>query len=122
MVLIRTTLIAINQGNLTGNYSVVRDLGSVEFRNTTSVEAIANSLKPFRDQGLDLSAVVAITPSLDEPPVIDPTGKLILAGHVPTSPLRVEFRLAFAWERGRWYPAGLALGTRAVSTEPTLSD
>lgn len=35
-LLIRTTLIAVNQANFTGNYSVLRDLGTPQFQAANS--------------------------------------------------------------------------------------
>jgi hypothetical protein len=40
-LLIRTTIIAINQANKTGNYTVLRDLAAPDFQNVNSAEKLA---------------------------------------------------------------------------------
>lgn len=114
MILIRSTIAALNHANLTNNYSTFRDLGTAEFQRTTSPEQLSQQLKPFRDQGLDLSPVFAVTPVLDQPPVLARDGTLELAGHFPTSPLKITFRLAFQAENGRWRHSAVVVGAEPV--------
>ncbi|MGE5267711.1 MAG: hypothetical protein ACM3L9_10130 [Deltaproteobacteria bacterium] len=115
MILIRSTIAALNHANLTNNYFTFRDLGTAEFQRTTSPEKLSQQLKPFRDQGLDLSPVFAVTPVLDQPPVLARDGTLELAGHFPTSPLKITFRLAFQNVNQRWRHSAVVVGAEPVS-------
>ena len=47
MILIRSTLLAANHANLTGNYTVLRELGTPDFQQTNN--SARHSRKSFRD-------------------------------------------------------------------------
>lgn len=113
MIMIRSLLAALNHANLTNNYSTLYDLGSSEFRKATTPQRLSDQLKPFRDQALDLSPIFAVTPILDEAPILDSGGTLRLNGHFPTMPLKITFSLAFRDEEHRWRHSGLAVGAEA---------
>ena len=111
VLMIRTTLIALNQANLTNNYSVIRDLGTPAFQATTSLEQLSQSFTAFRAQRLDVSPVVVVTPQLTQAPAVDSQGNLRLVGVFPTQPLQLTFDLAFQIVDGRWRHSGLNVGT-----------
>jgi hypothetical protein len=54
-LLIRTTIIAINQANKTGNYTVLRDLAAPDFQNVNSAEKLAEIFTGLRNSKFDLS-------------------------------------------------------------------
>ena len=60
--LVRTTLVALHQANVTGNYTVVRDLSSPGFREKNSAADLARIFAPIRDAKIDLGAVVILDP------------------------------------------------------------
>lgn len=111
VVLIRNTLIALNQANQTGNYSVLRDIAAPAFQTANSQAQLAVAFTSLRDQKLDISSVAAVTPELSEPPATDQNGVLRLVGIFPTEPMRINFQLAFQPVGGVWRPIGLAIGT-----------
>jgi hypothetical protein len=111
VVLIRSTLVALNQANQTGNYSVLRDLAAPSFQAANTQAQLAVAFTTLRDQKLDMAGIVAVTPELTEPPGIDPNGMLRLVGFFPTEPQRINFQLAFQPVAGTWRPIGLAIGT-----------
>lgn len=115
MIMIRSTLAAVNHANLTNNYSTLYDLGSADFKAATTPSRLSDQLKPFRDQDIDLSAVFAVTPILDVAPIVDRSGILELNGHFPTQPLTLTFRLSFRKEGLRWRHSGLAIGAEPSS-------
>ena len=73
LILIRTTLIALDQANKTGNYSVLHALGAPGFQATNSPQRLAEIFARQRAQGLDLAGVVAIDPQLTLLPQIEPS-------------------------------------------------
>ena len=79
--LIRWTLLAVSQANLTGNYTVLRELGSPEFQIANTSAKLAMAFANLRDQKLDLTFVALATPQLSEPPAIDARGMLRVIGH-----------------------------------------
>src|SRR5436190_23746072 len=68
LMLIRNTITLVNHGNLTGNYTVVRDLASDDFRKRSSAAELAATFANLRQQKLDLSPILVIDPQLVEPP------------------------------------------------------
>jgi len=66
MISVRTTLIALDQANKTGNYSVFRDIASTEFRKN-SLENIAKLFEVQRKLKTDLSRAASIEPIMTIP-------------------------------------------------------
>jgi hypothetical protein len=118
IVLIRTTLVALNQANQTGNYSVLRDIAAPAFQSSNTQAQLAVAFTSLRDQRLDISSIVAVTPELTEPPQIDKNGIMRLVGNFPTSPEQVNFQLAFQGINGGWRPIGMAIGTSPRAAQP----
>jgi hypothetical protein len=122
LILIRTTLIALDQANKSGNYSVLRALCAPDFQANNSPERLAEIFARQRAQGLDLAGVVAIDPQLTLLPQIEPNGMLHLAGFFPSVPAQVYFELLFAPVEGQWKPFGISVDLRSASpTAPVQS-
>lgn len=102
--LIRTTIIALNQANQTGNYTVLRDLAAPDFRNANDASRLGLIFQVLREQAIDLSPLLQISPEVSESPAINAQGLLRLAGHFPTQPLRVNFELSFQLVESHWRP------------------
>lgn len=110
-VLVKTALIALNQANQTGNYSVLLELASPKFRAANSSADISAAFAKLRLRSLDLSPIVVYKPSLTKKPVIDARGYLRLVGFIPTKPLRVNFDMSFAKSDKLWRLSALSVGT-----------
>jgi hypothetical protein len=111
LILIRSTLLAVNQANRTGNYSVVRELGTAGFQASNSTARLADAFKSLRDQNLDISPVAILMPKLSRQPSVNAKGQLRLTGFFPSRPEQVNFDLAFYKRNGRWLLDGIALNT-----------
>ena len=61
-MLIRSTLIALNQANDTGNYTVFRDLGSSAFQGANSAADLAGLFGNLRRQRIDLMPIIFVAP------------------------------------------------------------
>lgn len=93
VMLIKNTVTAVNHGNLTGNYTVLRDLGSERFRQQHTAAALAATFAGLQKQKLDLSPTLVIDPQFSQFLLQDQ--RLQLVGHFPTRPLAVRFSLMF---------------------------
>ena len=102
--LIRTTINALNQANQTGNYTVLRDLAAPDFRNANDASRLGLIFQVLREQAIDLSPLLQISPEVSETPAINPQGLLRLAGFFPTQPLRVNFDMSFQLVESHWRP------------------
>ncbi len=101
-MLIRTTLIALNQANQTGNYSVLRDLGTPQFQSLNSDARLAEIFAALRNRKLDLSPLLFFDPKLIREPAMRPGGLLRLTGYIPTDPERILFDMGFERVGDQW--------------------
>jgi len=111
-MLVRTTMIALHQANLTGNYTVLRDLGAGVLRASNSAADLAVRFAEFRKRAFNLAPTVLFDAVLDEKPKLTTDGQLQLVGHFPTKPQEVIFDLTFRYEVGAWRIALLQVGSR----------
>src|SRR5262252_10064156 len=101
LILIRSTLFALDHANKTGNYTVLRDLGSPGFQTNTAAR-LAEIFASQRKDNIDLSGVVVLDPQLTLLPQIEANGMMHMAGFFPSVPTQVNFELAYAPVGGRW--------------------
>jgi hypothetical protein len=108
MILIRSTLLALDQANKTGNYTVLRDLGAPGFQTNTAAR-LAEIFAKQRNDNLDLSGVAVIDPQLSLLPQIEPNGLMHMSGFFPSVPTQVNFDLLFAPVNGQWRLFGISV-------------
>jgi hypothetical protein len=108
LILIRETLLALDAANKTGNYTVLRDLGSPEFQANTAAR-LAEIFAQQRKDNIDLSGVAVIDPQLTLLPQIEGNGLMHMAGFFPSVPTQVNFELIYAPVGGRWKLFGLSV-------------
>lgn len=111
-LLIRTTIIAVNQANMTGNYSVLRELGAPGFQAANTAAQLAENFAKQRKSKFDLSPILFFDPKLVEKPSIEESGMLRLTGFFATRPQQVNFNLVFEYVDGEWRYFGLGIGTQ----------
>ncbi|AFY39282.1 hypothetical protein Lepto7376_3041 [[Leptolyngbya] sp. PCC 7376] len=114
--LVKSTLVALNQANLTENYSVLQALSSNAFKANNSEEELAEIFKAIREYGLDFAAIVEYPAVFTVEPTLDTQNNLRVVGYFETSPL-VEFDLVFNLVDGRFLIDGLTVAIRPVSNE-----
>jgi hypothetical protein len=117
-MLIRTTLIALNQANQTGNYSVLRDLGTPQFQAMNTDARLAEIFSDLRKRNLDLSPVLFFNPTLARNPAVQDNGILRMTGFLDTKPQRVLFDMGFQWVDGDWRLAAIVVDIKAPKAEP----
>jgi hypothetical protein len=108
LILIRTTLLGLDQANKTGNYTVLRDLGAPDFQ-ANSAARLAEIFAQQRKDNVDLSGVAVIDPQLTLLPQIEGNGLMRMAGFFPSVPTQVNFELLYAPVDGRWRLFGLSV-------------
>jgi hypothetical protein len=111
LMLVRTTLVALNQANFTGNYAVLHALGTPRLQAMSSPVQLGIAFTNLREQRIDLSRVLLLAPELTEPPNIAPDGTLRLVGVFRTSPVQVAFVTVFKPVAGIWRIDGLSVRT-----------
>jgi hypothetical protein len=112
--LLWSTMAAIDHANKTGNYSVLRALGSPGFQAANQEGALADIFASIRNQRIDLTDTIGIGPVFEYPPAIL-NGLLRMRGAFPMRPRGIEFDLLYEFNNG-WRLQGVAI--RAVLTAP----
>jgi len=122
LILVRTAILALDQANKTGNYTVLRDLGSPAFQKNTAAR-LAEIFAGHRKDGLDFGGLAVLDPQLTLMPQIEPNGMLHMAGFFPSVPSQVNFELLFAPVERQWKLFGISVnltkgGPAAPETPP----
>jgi hypothetical protein len=119
-ILIKSTMMAVYHANATGNYSVLRDLGSPVFRERYDQAALTGIFANLRSRSVNLSPVLLVQPSLTKQPEVTGQGQLHLVGLFPTQPLQIQFEFLFLQLDGNWRLDGIAVD--AVPTAQAASN
>jgi hypothetical protein len=119
-MLVRTTIVALHQANLTANYSVLRDLGDRQFQAIYSQAVLADMFRGFRERAINLAPAVLFDANLDGQPRLTEDGLLRVVGHFATAPQQIVFDLTFRSEAGVWRIDANNAGTRAAPLEGNL--
>lgn len=124
-VMVRTALVALNNANLTGNYTVLRELAAPSFQSLNSAARLAEIFADLRKRNIDLGPVVLFTPMLTQQPKVSKQGLLRLVGYLPSNPERVNFDLMFQPVAERWRLLAIAvklskakIATKTPATKP----
>lgn len=122
IILVRSALLALDQANKTGNYTVLRDLGAPGFQ-ANSAARLGEIFAKHRADGLDLGGIAVLEPQLTLLPQIEPGGMLHMAGFFPSVPMQVNFELLYAPVNRQWRLFGISVnvvsgGPQAPEAEP----
>jgi hypothetical protein len=109
LILVRSTLIALDQANKTGNYTVLRDLGAPAFQ-ANSAARLGEIFAGLRHESLDLSGVAVLDPELTLLPQIDADGMMRMTGFFPSAPAQINFDLVYAPVNGQWRLFAITVG------------
>ena len=107
--LVRSILLAVNDANLTGNYTVLRDLSAPDSQALNTPERLEESFRPFRQQGTDFSIVAVAQPRFVQLPAFTPQGYLRVNGEFDSAP-RITFDIFLQHVAGRWRPYAIGVG------------
>jgi hypothetical protein len=123
LMLVRSTLLALDHANKTGNYTVLRDLAAPGFQVGNNAARLAEIFAKLRTDKLDLAGVAVIDPQLSLLPQIEANGMMHMAGFFPSVPSQVNFELIYAPVDGQWRLFGIsvALG-QAAPAAPSPPD
>jgi hypothetical protein len=109
VLLIRMSLLTLNDALQTGNYTVLRDRGSPAFREANSAAKLARIFSQLESKGIDLALVTIRAPQLTEAAVTDPGQRLRVKGFFPGQPTQLDFDLAYEPVNGHWQLFGISV-------------
>jgi hypothetical protein len=120
VILIRTTLLSLNDAMRTGNYTVLRDVASPSFREANTAGRLYQIFSDLTAKNIDLAAVAILGPQLQQAPSIDQNKRLHISGYFPGNPVQLNFDLIFEPVNGQWRLFGLSV-VPVPSTSATAS-
>lgn len=109
MLLVRTTLIALHQANVTGNYTVFRDLGSPSFQQKNTNSQLSEVFGPLRKAGVALDMVALFDAQILKAG-LTPDNMLQIAATLASKPVPVQFELVFQDIGGSWRLYTISIG------------
>jgi hypothetical protein len=109
LALVRNALLAVDQANKSGNYTVLRDIAGPDFHDNNDAARLAQIFAPLRAQRVDMLAVAVIEPQYKEPPRLTAKRMLYVAGRFSVTPRPVNFELLFEVVRGQWRLYGISI-------------
>jgi hypothetical protein len=113
-ILIKTSLLTLNDANITGNYAVLHAKLAKPFRDQFSPDKLKQIFKPFADQKLDYGLIAAKAPVASAESVIDRRGALVTRGYFDTRPSRLTYEIDFLPSEGEWKPIKLNVNIKPV--------
>jgi hypothetical protein len=113
-ILIKTSLLTLNDANITGNYAVLHAKLAKPFRDQFSPDKLKQIFKPFADQKLDYGLIAARPPVASTASVIDKRGALVTRGYFDTRPSRLTYEIDFLPSEGEWKPIKLNINVKPV--------
>lgn len=99
---------AIDQASRTGNYTVLRDLGTPAFQANNNPASLGAVFAGLSGQQIDLSETLMASPIWEIPPSLTAPTVLRMRGTFPLRPRPISFDLLFKWDRG-WRLDALAV-------------
>lgn len=122
VMLIRNTIVAVNHGNITGNYTVLRDLASEQFRKKNTAADLAKTFATLRKLRFDLSPILITEPQLTQQPIEDKLhNRLQLVGYFLTRPQAVQFTLIFQRVEKGWMIDEISLAITPIQARRSPS-
>lgn len=106
-MLIKTSLLTLNDANITGNYTVLHAKLAKPFREQYSPDKLKDIFKTFAQQKADWAIIAAKAPVTTTEATIDKRGALLLRGYFDTQPSRLTYELDFVPSEGEWKPVKL---------------
>ena len=85
LILIRSTLYALDLSNKSGNYTILREISSPGFAAVNDAARLSASLRSQRDRNLDFSGVLVYEPTMTVMPEVDKNGMMHFAGYFPSA-------------------------------------
>jgi hypothetical protein len=113
-VMVKTSLLTLNDANLTGDYDVMHAKMAKPFRERFSADTLKQAFKTFAGKHIDVIAAQRIVSTSE--PTINADGALMLRGYFDTTPSRLSYALDYAVSEGEWKLIRIDVNVRGSST------
>jgi hypothetical protein len=109
LAMLRATMLAVDHGMKTGNFTVLRDLGAASFRKANSAAKLGQIFTSLAAQNVDLLATAVVDPQFAKRPELTPEKMLYLTGIFPIQPRGAAFEVLLELEDGDWRVFAIAI-------------
>ncbi len=109
VILIRSAIVALDQANATGDYSVLRAIAAPAFQQANTPASLSQSFANLRRRDVDLSRVTVVNPHLNSQATVDERGLLKLGGFFGAGSEQMNFDLSFQLVEGHWRLFGIGV-------------
>jgi hypothetical protein len=116
VILIRSTLLCLNDAMRSGNYTVLRDLAAPSFRDSNTAGRLYQIFADLSAKRIDLSAAAILAPKLPQPPNIDQNNRLHISGYFPGEPVQINFDLVFEAVANQWRLFGISVAPAELAS------
>ncbi|MEO9130155.1 MAG: hypothetical protein ABI240_02990 [Sphingomonas sp.] len=110
LILIRTSLAAVQQANETNDYDVLFRLGAKGFQSANPPARLSQLFAPLR--AYNLNAAMVLEPKFIEAPHLLPDQKLAMKGVFDVQDKHIVFSMIFTPEAGHWRLFGVGVQVR----------
>jgi hypothetical protein len=118
--LLWSTIAAVDHANLSGNYSVLRDISAQGFQINFNPARLTEIFAGLRGLNIDLSNALLVPPTYYEAPQMISNDVFRVRGVFQLRPISIGFDVYYQWEQGRWKLFGIDLQPQQmVEVQPT---
>jgi hypothetical protein len=103
------SLLAFNRAVQAKNFTTFHKQIATVWQSQITPAKLRKAFSDFVDQGVDIGSIADLQPVFDPAPGLDEDGFLLLKGHYPTKPNRVQFKLRYIQEEGAWQLINIAV-------------
>ena len=114
--LIWSTMTAVEHANLSGNYSVLRDISAPGFQINNDPARLAAAFASIRASRIDLSNTLLLAPTFVGAPSMVEAGVFRVRGYFGLRPTAITFTLDYQWVQGRWRVYGMSIVPQSLAT------
>jgi hypothetical protein len=116
LILIRSSLLTLNDALTTGNFTVLRDKVAPSIREQNSPVRLYQTFAQLMQQKVDLKAAAILTPEMTEVPAVDGQGRLNLKGVFRASDGgALMFHLVYESVNGQWLLYGASVNMASAA-------
>lgn len=114
--LIWSTMSAVEDANLSGNYSVLRDISAPGFQIANDPSRLALAFASIRASRIDLSSTLLLAPTYIGAPAMVEAGVFRVRGYFGLRPTAIGFTFDYQWVQGRWRLYGITITPQSLAT------
>ncbi len=116
--LVWSTMVAVDNANTSGNYSVLRDNAASGFQMANDQARLTEIFAGLRGSRLDLANALLVAPTFTAEPRFLQPDVIQLQGVFQIRPNPIRFDLIYQWEQGRWKLFGINVGPLEAAPPP----